>query len=98
MRSPFSTWLSGGAGGAGPRGRALLDGVSGRAPVGDAGRAPVGDAGRAIGSFEHGGEVHRDGVYELEKGEVVTPAKKMGDNKRDSEYRRVFLKRKKDKK
>ena len=106
--NPFSTWLSGirrapavgrGAPVAGDAGSVLDGSGMGGArsvPVSGAGR--VGDAGRALGSFEHGGEVPRDGTYELEKGEVVTPAKKTGDGKRDSEYRRVFLKRKEEKK
>jgi len=49
-----------------------------------------------LGTFEKGGDVKKTGLYQLEKGEKVTPA---ADGKRDSEYRRVYLKRKnKDKK
>lgn len=46
---------------------------------------------QVLGSFHSGGDVKKDGVYELEKGEKVIAA----EGKRDSEYRRVYLNRKK---
>lgn len=54
-----------------------------------------------LGSFEKGGDVPKTGVYQLEKGEHVTPVDEKEESKseRDSEYRKVYLKRKtKDKK
>jgi hypothetical protein len=56
-------------------------------------RAPI------MGSFHKGGDVTKDGAYLLEKGEKVTAATtgSPGFSKRDSEYRRVYLSRKKKK-
>lgn len=49
-----------------------------------------------LGSFHEGGEVTEDGAYELEAGEKVVPADKKKKG-RDSEYRKVYLGRKKKK-
>lgn len=49
---------------------------------------------RVLGAFHEGGEVTKDGAYLLEKGEKVIPA---ADGKRNSEYRRLYLSRKKKK-
>ena len=52
-----------------------------------------------LGAMHEGGKVPKDGAYELQAGEKVTPAKKEKGKAatagRDSEYRRVYLKRKK---
>jgi hypothetical protein len=58
-----------------------------RSPGGRSSAAPA----PVLGSFHEGGEVTEDGAYLLKKGEKVTPA----NGKRDSDYRRVFLNRKK---
>ena len=55
----------------------------------------LGGGSAVLGSFHEGGEVLKDGAYELKKGEQVIPT--TGDGKRDSEYRRVYLGRKKKK-
>jgi hypothetical protein len=57
------------------------------------GKSPGGRATPILGAFHDGGEVTKDGAYLLEKGEKVTPA--AAGEKRDSEYRRVYLGRKK---
>jgi hypothetical protein len=51
-----------------------------------------------LGMMHEGGKVPEDGAYDLEKGEKVTPAKEKKDKAaagRDSDYRRLYLKRKK---
>ena len=68
-------------------------GASPLRPLG--GRQTVGEV---LGAMHEGGKVPKDGVYELEAGEKVTPAKKKKNQApagRDSKYRQVYLDRKK---
>jgi hypothetical protein len=62
-------------------------------PKGSGGLPKGGGAMSLLGAFHDGGEVTKDGAYLLEKGEKVVPAP--GKGQRDSEYRRVYLARKK---
>ncbi len=80
---------------------ALMGGRLGRQPGGQP-RGGGGFKGRALMSLHDGGKVPKDGAYELEKGETVLPAEKPfklpkvdKPKKRDSEYRRIYLKRRK---
>jgi hypothetical protein len=58
------------------------------------GAAGGGGARSILGTMHEGGEVPKDGAYELEKGEKVTPAKKKEGTGRNSEYRKVYEARK----
>lgn len=57
---------------------------------------PVTGADAVLGNFHEGGKVVKSGAYELEKGEEVIPAKETDAKEgRNSEYRRIYLGRKK---
>jgi hypothetical protein len=76
------------------------------APLGDGGigtgtKTPRLGAGKVLGSFKKGGTVPKTGDYHLEAGEEVIPVDEAeeagGKSTRRSEYRKVYLERKKKK-
>jgi hypothetical protein len=75
-------------------GTGRVDHLAATAPVG-AGLSGRSGARPILGSFHEGGDVEKDGAYELEAGEHVTPAKKEKKKEgRQSKYRSVYLERK----
>jgi len=57
-------------------------------------RANRPSAGASLPGFKHGGKVPKDGIYKLDEGEVVIPAKDVDKAEkagRNSDYRRIFL-------
>lgn len=51
-----------------------------------------------VGNFHEGGKVNKTGAYQLEKGEKVVANKEVKKEGRNSEYRKVYLGRRKSKK